>query len=267
MVLRRDMVGSLALHLGLVLVVSLWTPLMHNVPLLDQTLPIEIISIEEFTQLVENTAKPDAAETQRQQEQAVPEVTSPAPEAVTPDAMPQLKPPPDNQKISEPAPVPKEVAPQFKVAQPAPVSRPVVKPKPLLDIGQVRALLNKTPDAPATQPQPQEIDTQSLGAKLSLNEVDAFRAQMRRCWSPPAGAREAENLVVNVRLSLTSAGMISAGPVVVNRSQLGEPFFRAAAESVLRAIRRCQPFSMPVEKYNAWRHIELTFDPRKMLGS
>jgi hypothetical protein len=61
--------------------------------------------------------------------------------------------------------------------------------------------------------------------------------------------------------------MISAGPIVVNRSQLGDPFFRAAAESVLRAIRRCQPFNMPVEKYKSWRDIELTFDPRKMLGS
>ena len=99
-----------------------------------------------------------------------------------------------------------------------------------------------------------------------LNEVDAFREQMRRCWSPPAGAKQAENLVVRVRLSLTPSGAISAGPVVVNRSLLGDPFFRAAAESVLRAIRRCQPFSMPAEKYASWRNIELTFDPRRMLG-
>jgi hypothetical protein len=47
---------------------------------------------------------------------------------------------------------------------------------------------------------------------------------------------------------------------------LGDPFFRAAAESVLRAIRRCQPFNMPVEKYASWRNIELTFDPSRMLG-
>ena len=72
---------------------------------------------------------------------------------------------------------------------------------------------------------------------VDLNEVDAFRAQMRRCWSPPAGAKQAENLVVQVRLSLTPGGLISAGPVVVNRRLLGDPFFRAAAESVLRAIQ------------------------------
>jgi hypothetical protein len=99
-----------------------------------------------------------------------------------------------------------------------------------------------------------------------LNEIDAFRAQMRRCWNPPSGARNAEDLIVQVRVSLAPNGMISAGPKVMNRAQLGDPFFRAAAESVLRAIRRCQPFKMPPEKYAAWRDIELKFDPGKMLG-
>ena len=101
---------------------------------------------------------------------------------------------------------------------------------------------------------------------LTLNEIDAFRTQMRRCWNPPSGARNAEDLVVQVRVSLAPNGMISAGPKVMNRGQLGDPFFRAAAESVLRAIRRCQPFEMPPEKYAAWRDIELKFDPGKMLG-
>jgi hypothetical protein len=147
-------------------------------------------------------------------------------------------------------------------------SLPKPKPKPLLDIGQVRALLDKTPDAAPAERVDAAIRHETPSApKLTLNEIDAFRAQMRRCWSPPSGARQAENLMVNVRLSLSPSGAILAGPVVVNRGQLGDPFFRAAAESVLRAIRRCQPFSMPVEKYASWRDIELKFDPSKMLGN
>ena len=140
------------------------------------------------------------------------------------------------------------------------------KPKPELDVSQIRALLNKTPDTPAEAELVAKEDVASENIRLTLNEIDAFRTQMRRCWNPPSGARNAEDLIVQVRVSLAPNGMISAGPKVMNRAQLGDPFFRAAAESVLRAIRRCQPFEMPPEKYAAWRDIELKFDPGKMLG-
>lgn len=260
----RDLAGSLGLHIGLAIIFSLWTPFMHRPDLLDQSLPIDIITVEEFTRLMQQPKKPKV-EPEAPPPAAAPEVRAPEASQAPPDAMPTLDAKPDAPK--EAPDTTKEAAPQrFKVATPVPLARPMRKPKPLLDIGQVQALLNKTPDTPTPQAQAPETGETAVGARLTLNEVDGFRAQMRRCWSPPAGAREAENLVVLVRLSLTPAGMISAGPVVVNRRQLGDPFFRAAAESVLRAIRRCQPFSMPVEKYQAWRNIELTFDPRRMLG-
>ena len=89
---------------------------------------------------------------------------------------------------------------------------------------------------------------------------------MQRCWSVPAGARHAEALVVRVRLSLTREGTIDKGPFVVNRARLGDRYFKAAAESVLRALQRCQPFKMPQDKYEVWRELELNFDPSAMLG-
>jgi colicin import membrane protein len=39
-----------------------------------------------------------------------------------------------------------------------------------------------------------------------------------------------------------------------------------AAESALRAVRRCQPYTMPAAKYDIWRDVEVTFDPRDMFG-
>ncbi len=265
MSLRPDVLGSLALHIGLALLVTLWAPMLHNTQMSDQALPIEIINLDEFTKLLETTIKPEMLEKQVKQTQATPERATPQPAAPPQDALPlleALKPEaeaPDKAREQKPS--------RFKVAKPTPFARPQIKPKPFLDIGQTRALLNKIPDAPTGQEEAKSDDSQELSERLTFSEVDGFRAQMRRCWSPPSGAREAANLVVSIRLSLTPTGMISAGPVVANRAQLGDPFFRAAAESVLRAIRRCQPFKMPVEKYKSWRDIELTFDPRKMLGS
>ena len=259
----RNFLASLLLHLGLVAMLGFWTPMMHKSRLTDQNLPIDIITIDQFTKLVEQTTMPE--EKQARQTPAAHEHKA-APEATAQDAMPlpdAKAQDPSNDAAKQTAPE----TPRYRVAQPVPLARPNVRPKPLLDVGRVQALLNKTPDQKTADNGARESDSAvAAGERLTLNEVDAFRAQMRRCWSPPAGAKQAENLVVQVRLSLTPAGAISAGPVVVNRRFLGDPFFRAAAESVLRAIRRCQPFTMPAEKYASWRNIELTFDPRTMLG-
>ena len=259
----RNFLASLLLHLGLVAMLGFWTPMMHKSRLTDQNLPIDIITIDQFTKLVEQTTMPE--EKQARQTPTAHEHKA-ALEATAQDAMPlpdAKAQDPSNDAAKQTAPE----TPRYRVAQPVPLARPNVKPKPLLDVGRVQALLNKTPDQKTADNGARESDSAvAAGERLTLNEVDAFRAQMRRCWSPPAGAKQAENLVVQVRLSLTPAGAISAGPVVVNRRFLGDPFFRAAAESVLRAIRRCQPFTMPAEKYASWRNIELTFDPRTMLG-
>lgn len=272
--IRPDLLGSLGLHLGLVLVLSFWTPMMSDRVLRDSALPIEMITIDEFTQLLQKSKPPkptpELQKAQAQERKAAPEqAPPPAAQSVPADAMPELKTSPVREAPAKPKTI-TPPAPSFQVSKSIPLARPSLpkpKPKPLLDIGLVRALLDKTPDAPADLVDSPTVPETPVAQKLTLNEIDAFRAQMRRCWSPPSGARQAEDLVVNVRLSLSPSGAILAGPVVVNRGQLGDPFFRAAAESVLRAIRRCQPFSMPVEKYASWRDIELKFDPSKMLGN
>ncbi len=271
--IRPDLIGSLGLHVGLILLLTFWTPIIPDRVLTDNALPIDIITLDEFTRLLETPETPKAEENQAAPtpvpEKAAPEVAPPPPKAQSQDAMPTL-----TAEATPSAPKPTSQTPppaaDFKVFSASPLARPNLppaEPKPLLDIGQLRALLDKTPDAVVTDSPLEPSQDAPTGEKLTLNEIDAFRAQMRRCWSPPSGARGAENLIVNVRLSLSPEGAILAGPVVANRQQLGDPFFRAAAESVLRAIRRCQPFVMPVEKYASWRDLELTFDPSKMLGN
>jgi hypothetical protein len=34
----------------------------------------------------------------------------------------------------------------------------------------------------------------------------------------------------------------------------------------VRAVRRCAPYNLPAEKYDSWREINVTFDPREMFG-
>jgi TolA protein len=110
--------------------------------------------------------------------------------------------------------------------------------------------------------------TASLGAPtgtamtLSQSELDALRAQIQACWSPPAGVADAKDLIVVVHLLLKQDGSLAAEPAVTNRSS--NPLFRVAAESATRAIRRCQPYRLPIAKYEVWKDVEVNFDPRDM---
>jgi hypothetical protein len=51
---------------------------------------------------------------------------------------------------------------------------------------------------------------------------------------------------------------------VMNSS--ANPTFGIAAESARRAVLRCAPYSLPAEKYDAWREVIINFDPRELLG-
>ena len=264
MMVLRDLPAALAVHIAIILLVAFWSPFMSLQKFEDYTLPIEIITIDEFTRIIEEAK---SAPKPKPKAKAKPRSV---PAATLPDALPlpNANAPLPNAQGATAA----TDSSAFRVAAPVPQGRPkppnnlrAANPDTALNLSQVRALLDKTPDAePPAPAEPQPSDAK-IGEQVTISEIAAFRAQMQNCWSPPAGARNAESLVVRVRLSLTLAGDILAGPYVVNRAQLSQPFFRAAAESVLRAIRRCQPFAMPPEKYARWRDIELTFNPSKML--
>lgn len=260
---NRDFLSSVALHGAVILIAMNWAPMLRDTPTLYEPLPVELVPVSELTRLMRKqvTQQPQEAPDQSETEPVLePEKTRATPEDVSP---PVSEPVP--QTISDPISKPQAEAksepdaPAFEVATPQPLARPAPA-KPKLDVNKLRLLLDKTPDTPA--PPAADIDV----AEMTLSEIDSFRVQMKKCWSFPAGARAGDDLAVIVRVSLTPNGMVSDGPVVVNRNQLTDPFFRAAAESVLRAIRRCQPYQMPAEKYERWRDLELNFDPKFMLG-
>lgn len=113
----------------------------------------------------------------------------------------------------------------------------------------------------------QERQARLGSVPLSTSELAAIREQFERCWNPPAGARDARNLVVVVRVWLRPDGSLQREPVIVDNSNSTDQFWRVAAESAVRAVRRCEPVrGLDPEKYERWREIELTFNPRDMLG-
>ncbi|MBL6767115.1 MAG: hypothetical protein ISQ18_03235 [Candidatus Micropelagos sp.] len=267
--LNREIVLSTVLHVLVVLSAFIVLPTPEKISLPDYALPIDVITIDEFTRMTSQDPKPEIKTDQAEEIEKPPanirQETAPPPPADNTDAMPLLGPKPAS------TPKPKEAdsmpEPVNLVGDVVPLARPrPAKPerKPLLDTAAVQALLDKTPDLPEPTP-PKPVADLPPGERMSLSEIDAFRAQIRACWSVPAGAKNAESLVVRVRVQLDTSGRPIAKKVI-NRDQLTDSFFLSAAESVLRAIERCQPYKMPPEKYESWREMELNFDPSKMLN-
>ena len=104
---------------------------------------------------------------------------------------------------------------------------------------------------------------------MTISEIDLVRRQIERCWNVPAGAREADNLIVRIQVEMNSDGTPRTA-VVVDRNKMGSnSFYRAAAESARRAVLnpRCHPFKLPLEKYSHWKTMTLVFNPKEMFGS
>ena len=105
-------------------------------------------------------------------------------------------------------------------------------------------------------------------AKLSVSELDAIRDQIADCWNIPAGAKGAEDLIVDIFVRMNPDGTVRAAEVTDKSRMRVDPFFRTAAESAIRALRnpRCSPLRLPLDKYDLWKTFTIGFNPRDMLG-
>lgn len=203
--------------------------------------------------------------------------------------VPKEKPEPE----PKPEPKPKEVAKAEPVLAPRPRRKPK-PPPPEDDFASVLKTVEKLehrPRKPDSKPEKPKKDAPSfedqlnnvlnkharreapsqpapLGPKMSMSEIDAVRRQIERCWNPPAGAPEAENLVVEVKLTINRDGSVRRIEFVDTARMSSDSFFRAAAESVRRAIRmpQCTPLKLPLDKYELWKDTTLRFDPRELVG-
>ncbi len=280
---------SAALHTAILL----WVLVAFPAAKIDQQLvsiPIDLASPSEVTKLKAGTkdAKDDAplaGKPKEKQPEAVKEVEAKKPEQTAAveqksEPTPKPTPKPEEKKADTPkppAPKPEAKKPEEKPGKQKEAETPKKKPappKPKRDFNtdRIAALLNKIPDAaseaapvlPSEEPAPKKVRGQSNGTEMtmSVNEIDALRARIAQCWSPPPGGLGAEQIVVKLRMKLNEDGTLVGYPTVANSG--ASPFFQAAADSAVRAVYQCQPYTLPSDKYALWRDMILNFDPSDM---
>ena len=259
------------LHVAaLVAALVVWPILAPPQALPPDILPVELISDQT------NIA---------QQEKADEPLPVPAELPMPPPPEPQVfdfsePPPPEPDALAlapDPTPPPPEVAkPQPPQPRYAMLPTPRVKPKPEkpkeeFDLSRIAQAVDRAAKQPP-QDQKQAVAsaeraTKAAGAQtgMSMSELDALKARiteaMEKCWRIPDGAPDPAALSMRIKVFLNEDGTVASPPQLLDQGPLGDPYFRAAADSAMRAVHICAPYDLPPDKYAVWGELTIRFSP------
>ncbi|MEX0628692.1 MAG: hypothetical protein WD230_08705 [Cucumibacter sp.] len=85
---------------------------------------------------------------------------------------------------------------------------------------------------------------------------------MRRCWNPPISAFEVEGLQIRLLVNLNIDGTVNGTPQITEEP--GDEIGHATALAAQRAVQRCGPYQLAREKFEEWRQVDVTFDPKDL---
>lgn len=273
----RGLTFSILLHTALLLIAAFGAPILMSeepepMPLV---MTVDLVPIGEITN-VKPSEKPITEEKKAQAPKTAKPVTPSAREKPTPPPEPKPEPIKDRAAFD---PMKEEPAPPEK-PKPTKEEKPKEEPKPKKD-DDFAALLNQLRQENAPDKSKTAKDTTNTpenktrsdapyddSLPLSISEKDAIRSQFLVCWTMPSGAKNAHTLAVKVKVTLNQDGSVMTAEIASD--QMGryssDTFFRAAADSAVRAVHKCSPLkNLPPDKYGSWREMELNFDPQDAL--
>ncbi|WP_295243761.1 hypothetical protein [uncultured Brevundimonas sp.] len=263
--------GSLALHAG---VVALAFVMVSHKTEKDETplvasVPVTIVSEEVIQAAPADNPQPepspdDAATAPVQQPDPVP----PTPEP-TPQPQPRPTPTPPRPTPPRPAPTPTPTPSPKPTPTPTP-PRPTPRPQPPTPAPPTKAQPTPRPATPApARPAPQRTEPsldldalagptrptnnrgrpatgqQGAGAASQATgpQITAIFNQVYPNWILPCDIPGADQLRIQVELTLSADGRITRGPSLINAQSSN--VYRAAADGALRALRQTAPFDVP----------------------
>ncbi|PWR03953.1 hypothetical protein DKT77_04380 [Meridianimarinicoccus roseus] len=209
---------------------------------------------------------PDAIDAEEQQatapEAAAPQIVTEATETTEAPTLAPAPAPRPQARPNRPAPEVAEV--QQPVREPDPEPMPEPEPSAPPQTEQVQdAVAAALAEALGAQTQSAVPSGQAGGPPLSQGERDGLRVAVSRCWNFGALSTDAAKVTVVVGMDMGLDGSPS-NLRLVSQSGGSAAAAQQAYDTARRAILRCQPFSLPPEKYEQWRTIEMTFNPEEM---
>jgi outer membrane biosynthesis protein TonB len=253
-----------------------WPYVAPPISLQADIVPVDLLTVADTTNI----------SPQEKAEEPAPPEPQPVPVEIPPPQAPEFaaaeEPPPPPPDDDAPALEPEEKKTVEEPPKPEPqryaMSSPRAKPKPEkpkeeFDINKILKSLDagdkqpkETKQAPSKATAERTVRGAGAQTAMTASEIDALRSQLAKCWNVPVGAPDPAALVFRVRVFLNEDGTIASPPQLLDQGNLSDPYFRAAADSAIRAVHICGPYELPPEKYAAWNEIVIKFDPREMAG-
>lgn len=297
--MRKAVLYSASLHAAVIVAAYFGVPsLFRSPPVVAPPIAVELVT-DQPLEKPKPKPKP-AAPKPRPPRAKAPPPPPPAPDIPPPPQTalavpePPPEPPPPPKAKPKPKPEPKPEArpapPMPKVAAPPPRPRPkppARKPTPKPQPDELQALLKNLakqkavrererkrekqaarqprPDIPRPAPTPRRSSIETRRLEQELGQM--VRRQLRDCWNIPAGAKDAQEMRVEIRIRLSPDGTLRGAPEIIDRNRLVDPFYRAVAESAIRALYNpeCRPLRLPLDQYDIWKEITFNFDPGEAL--
>lgn len=267
---RKGFLYSGLFHFLLILfaIVGLPSILDFTLPEEPQIITVELLPISEMSNVKPSESQPEPKKPEKQQDKQQPKPSPPVKKSDAPPPPPKPSDKKDDKK--KPDPKKEEKKPDKKDEQKEKKAEDDLAAilKAVRDTAQKEKKTKEKEQQAAEKANAAKAENYDETMPLSLSEKDAIRSQIAKCWNVPAGAKDAHDLIVVLKIYLEQDGsLIKVELANESKGRYGsDSFFRAAADSAMRAVRQCSPLkSLPPEKFNNWREMELTFNPKDML--
>jgi len=279
--MNGPIVFSAIFHIALVVIAITGLPYFKKEhDLTSSAIPVEILPISELTTTNKEPVKAQVTPEKPPEEKPIQKETPPAPPKVEAVEPPKEITPPKPKVEAKPKPKPVVPPPPTEKLEKPPEPKPKPEEKPIEETQQqdFQSLLKNLQDSKpeVTDPLPESKTAEATPSpspvaafsdNLTMSELDALRQQLSQCWSIQAGARYAEELVVEVRMIVSPDRRVTSATIVDQWRYNQDSYFRAAADSAIRAVNapQCAVLNLPADKYDLWKDIVVKFDPRDML--
>lgn len=281
------------LHIGVIAALTVGIPFVAKEPMdISPAISVEIIDVSDLTttpkvappqEKPKEEKPPEPVQKQesapKMTEQKPPDLNKPSPPDVETVEKVEDVPPPEpieRKPIKKPDPPKPEVTKKVEPKKPEVKKEEVKKEEPKQE-DQMKSLLNNLLDSPDSnkseekpldpEAEPDSGEIAKLSDQLSMSEMDAVRRQIGQCWNVMAGAKYAEELIVEVRVTMNRDRTVNSASILDRGRYNRETHFRAAADAAIRALQnpRCSPLKLPPEKYDQWKSFIFRFDPSDVL--
>lgn len=284
------LVLAIVLHVGVVALLVLHPSdrVIPTPPRMEVSLSDNVGLKDSAPRQTENAAADIAPKLGQMQEVPPPPPAPPPPPKPQPLPKPQPAPkpvpPPPPPKPAPPKPAPPKPTPRPSPSptKAPPLPKPVVKPVPKPTPPPKAFAPAKAHPAPAKTTGGSRIGADFLKGITSANTTGKAKTppsqvagqavqtaisgviarQLRPQWHAPQGI-DSDQLVTLVDVRLKPDGSLDGPPRVLAQSGITDsnrPQAARHAEQAIRAVELAEPFPLPSEYYDSWKHLKLTFD-------